>query len=572
MRIKKIAINNYRNLHSVTISFDDSCNFIVGENNIGKSNILNLLNILFTRRGFSYDDFTDPTLPIVIDFNLKLSDNEIGHFEDLFDVEDHSSINVRCKQVSPEDNLEFCHFETGTYIAPSLIKCLNYIYYDSLRNPISEISFERSRGVGKFLARMIKDYLADQEIATEVLIDGDFCNSLLESINSKLSRVKSFNDYAVHAVVAGDVSALMPRVITLKDGDGGELSKCGYGVQFLLLVMLSFLDKLQYIYDQRGEAGIFVNEETEERSISVVLGLDEPEIHLHPYMQRSLIKYLNGVINNQDENFKNLIKELFNIDKLDGQIILVTHSPSIIFNDYRQIIRLYRNEGKTRIVSGCELKLDEQLEKHLVLHFPFIKESFFARCAIFVEGDSELSSFPLFANRRNIDLDDLGICVIEAGGDSVLQLIQLADKFCIPCVGVIDADDDFSPTGIPNLFKTNERDFEAELMKIVDMGKESVLREILLNYDSMGAERVLDAKALNKRAYKKYRYLNTETKSDVKLSDIDIEDKELLKAYYVTWFGINKSYPLGRLIGMTLSEDLIPQIYKDIIDYAKNHC
>ena len=109
-------------------------------------------------------------------------------------------------------------------------------------------------------------------------------------------------------------------------------------------------------------------------------------------------------------------------------------------------------------------------------------------------------------------------------------------------------------------------------MKIVDMGKESVLREILLNYDSMGAERVLDAKALNKRAYKKYRYLNTETKSDVKLSDIDIEDKELLKAYYVTWFGINKSYPLGRLIGMTLSEDLIPQIYKDIIDYAKNHC
>ena len=419
---------------------------------------------------------------------------------------------------------------------------------------------------------MIKDYLADQEIATEVLIDGDFCNSLLESINSKLSRVKSFNDYAVHAVVAGDVSALIPRVITLKDGNGGELSKCGYGVQFLLLVMLSFLDKLQYIYDQRGETGIFVNEETEERSISVVLGLDEPEIHLHPYMQRSLIKYLNGVINNQDENFKNLIKELFNIDKLDGQIILVTHSPSIIFNDYRQIIRLYRNEGKTQIVSGCEFKLDEQLEKHLLLHFPFIKEAFFARCAIFVEGASELSSFPLFANKCNIDLDDLGICVIEAGGDSVLQLIQLAEKFCIPCVGVSDADGDSSPTGIPNLYKTNERDFEAELMKIVDMDKEPVLREILLNYDSMGVERVMDAKALNKKAYKKYHYLNAEIRSNVKLSDIDREDKELLKAYYVTWFGINKSHPLGRLIGLTLSEDLIPQIYKDIIRYAKSLC
>ena len=57
MRIKDISVENYRNLNSATITFDESCNFIVGENNLGKSNILNLLNIIFTRRGFVYDDF-----------------------------------------------------------------------------------------------------------------------------------------------------------------------------------------------------------------------------------------------------------------------------------------------------------------------------------------------------------------------------------------------------------------------------------------------------------------------------------------------------------------------------------
>lgn len=107
----------------------------------------------------------------------------------------------------------------------------------------------------------------------------------------------------------GDVSLLFPKLISLQDARGGALSKCGYGIQFLLLVTLSILNKLQTISDQRGETGVFVNEDTGERSISVVLGLDEPEIHLHPYMQRSLIKYLNKVINNEDSDLKLLIKE-----------------------------------------------------------------------------------------------------------------------------------------------------------------------------------------------------------------------------------------------------------------------
>ena len=495
MRIKDISVENYRNLNSATITFDESCNFIVGENNLGKSNILNLLNIIFTRRGFVYDDFNDANLPITVNIRIKLTNDEIGHFEDLFDIDDYTYINIICKQVSPDDNMEFYHLETETYISPTLIKCLNFIYYDSLRNPISEINFDSSKGVGRFLSRMIKDYVSNTDINTNNLVDIEFTNDLLTNVNTKLEKIKSFKDHAIKAVLEGDVSLLFPKLISLQDARGGALSKCGYGIQFLLLVTLSILNKLQTISDQRGETGVFVNEDTGERSISVVLGHDEPEIHLHPYMQRSLIKYLNKVINNEDSDLKLLIKELFGIDKLDGQIIIATHSPSIILNDFKQIIRLYKEGTSTKIVSGTNLSLGEQLEKHLLLHFPFIKEAFFARCAIFVEGDSEYGSFPLFAKKCDIDLDDCGICVIQAGGDSVLQLIQLAEKFGIPCIGIRDSDGDNTPTSIPNLWKTTERDFEAELMKLIDIGREEVLCDILSEYDSEKQERILNAQA-----------------------------------------------------------------------------
>lgn len=573
MRIKGLSVENYRNLSTATIAFEESCNFIVGENNLGKSNILNLLNIIFTRRGFAYDDFTDATLPITVNVRIKLAIEEIGHFEDLFDLDDYTYINIACRQVSPDENMEFYHLETETYISPSLIKCLNFIYYDSLRNPISEINFDSSRGVGRFLSRMIKDYLANEEgVSSENLIDTEFTESLLADVNAKLRRIKSFKDNGISAVLEGDVLQLIPKLFSLQDGKGSSLSKCGYGIQFLLLVTLSILDKLQTISDQRKETGVFVNEETGSKSISVVLGLDEPEIHLHPYMQRSLIKYLNRVINNQDSDLSILIKELFDIDRFDGQIIVATHSPSIILNDFRQIIRLYKDNGDTKIVSGINLTLGEQLEKHLLLHFPFIKEAFFARCAIFVEGDSEYGSFPFFAQKCDIDLDEYGICVIQAGGDSVLQLIQLAEKFGIPCVGIKDSDGDPTPTGIPNLWKTTERDFEAELMALVDSGKESVLYEIVIEFDSEGEDRIMEAAALNKRAHKKYNYLPAPTSTNLKLSEIDKTNVVNLKAFYSTWFSINKSQPLGLLIGIKLEKEDIPQIYTSLIEHAKGLC
>lgn len=45
MQILNIQIQNYRNLDDRSLTFYPGTNFIIGENNVGKSNFLDLLNI-----------------------------------------------------------------------------------------------------------------------------------------------------------------------------------------------------------------------------------------------------------------------------------------------------------------------------------------------------------------------------------------------------------------------------------------------------------------------------------------------------------------------------------------------
>lgn len=574
MKIIKLEIKNYRNLDGVSVCFAEDCNFIVGENNLGKSNLLSLLNILFSSRSFRYEDFKDHEKPIEVNLKLKLAGIEIGHFQDLFDTDDYSLINIICRQINTDDNIEFYHADTKTYIQSSLVRCINYIYYDSLRNPISEINFDKGKGVGRFLKKLISWYLAENKITDKDFLKQQKINQLIDAINNKISKIKSFKEFDISATSDDDLESLLSKVVVLKDGQGESLTKSGYGIQFLILVTLSILEKIQQINQQRKGRGIFEDKQAgqeETKSISLVLGLDEPEIHLHPYMQRSLIRYLNAVINNENRDFKLLIKELFNIDYFVGQIIIATHSPNIILNDYKQIIRLYSDKGAVKVISGSELNLDMQSYKHLYINFPFIKEGFFSRSLIFVEGDSEYASFPHFGQKLSIEFDDLGICLIQSRGEkSMPSLMKVAEHFGIPSIGVIDKDNGKKTSSMPYLLQTNLIDFEEELViLLIDSGKEYVLRKILSSYDSEGDQREMFVQTLNKYAFEKYKNVQHEYSKKLKLVDIKLCNSVDLKSYYLTWFSINKSYPLGKIIGESLSKDEIPSIYQTIIMKSK---
>lgn len=562
MKITKLTATNYRNLDNISIDLDENCNFIVGENNLGKSNLLDLFQIILSNRSFLQSDFTDASSSIHIEITIKLNDIEKGNFEDLFDGTNPDLINIICKQETVDDNISFSHKETGIHIPASRIRCANFIHYNSLRNPIQEVRFGKSKGVGRFLNNIIQKYLTDNSLTSSDFLNEEKIDNLLVFVNEHITKIKTFKDFNISTVLDKELESLLPKMLVFEDGDNNPLSQSGYGVQFLILITLSILEKVETIISKKISNTIFETG-AGKRYISLIIGLDEPEVHLHPYMQRSLIKYLNKIISNENEEFITLLQELFNIDGFIGQIILVTHSPNIILNNYQQIIRLYQEGSSTKVISGHSFVLEAQESKHLHLLFPFIKEAFFSRGVLLVEGDSEYGSFPFFANSCNYDFDDLGICLIQTRGEGGIKPANnLLSKFSIPSVAIRDRDTLTEPSSFP-IYLTNKIDFEEELIES-NCSDYSILEAIFYQVDSKQEQRQLQSGALKKRAYKVYK-VYTE-KPTFNLTYKDISNPQDKKAFYLTWYSINKSITLGLLIGQTLQKEQIPQVYIDVID------
>lgn len=72
MTISYVKVENYRNIDGIEVTFNSECNYIIGENNIGKINFLSLLTTICSGKGFDEKDFADPEKPIEVEVNIKL--------------------------------------------------------------------------------------------------------------------------------------------------------------------------------------------------------------------------------------------------------------------------------------------------------------------------------------------------------------------------------------------------------------------------------------------------------------------------------------------------------------------
>ena len=472
MRIVACKVSNYRNVPNTAIIFNETRNFIVGETNLGKSNLLDFLDICFNRRRFFSDDFCDQSQGISAELTITMSDIEIGHFNDYFSPTEPNTINILAKQEETDDFVRFYHKESGAEIPAKKIKAMNYIKYDSLRIPKDELSFSKGRGVGKFLNNLISKYVEKNSISEQTnLINKDVILDLVSYVNSSMSNIRPFREFRLQACTEPEVSEMLHKLITVRDEEGYPVEKLGYGLQFVLMITLSILSYLLKLNDDKAR-GNYIVESEGKKMLSIVLGLDEPEIHLHPYMQRNLIKYISTILSGEDDGFNKIIKDLFDIDELTGQAIIVTHSPNIILDDYSEVIRFCLECEASTIVSGMSFSFPSQTRKHLLKNMPFVKESYFSRGAIFVEGDSEYGGFKILANKVVGDLDEFGISIIHAGSaDSIPQLINLFSQFKIPCTSIMDNDKrpQYESLQIENLFFTTGKDFEEEIFDAFEL-------------------------------------------------------------------------------------------------------
>lgn len=465
-----VEINNYRNLTGKTITFNDTLNFLIGENNIGKTNILELINICLAIGKFVETDFNDITLPIKIKFKVKYSNEEIGYFEDNFDVDDSNSITLVAVQDSVDERINYYHDTPNqTKISMATIRTMNILYYYAQRMPSKEVDFRKTSGSGKVLNYLIQHSLEQSEIQEKDILKKTKLKNIVKNVNRQIKKINTITGDSVSAYVDTEVDKLVCRLLGLGDESGRELSSLGEGVQYAFNILLQIIE---IIYDVKTTRK---PEDFEERLINrdgkklfpLFLVLDEPEVHQHPYRQRSLIRKIKALIENNNQEFLNLLKDLFDIDGLTGQIFIATHSPNILLDNYRQFIRLYKSTGtnsQLKIVSGMNVVIDDKLYKHMLHNFIYLKEAMFSKCIIFVEGDTENGAIPVFAERMGLDMDERGIGVIKLdGADSVKRCMALYKSFGIKSIAIIDKDKKGSYGSEPDVYFTKANDYEEDV-------------------------------------------------------------------------------------------------------------
>ncbi len=568
MQIEKIEVNNFRNLDGIKIHFNLESNYIVGENNIGKSNFLSLVNIISSAWGFGEGDYADIQMPIVIHLALKLNEYEYGIFGDSFSPMNASTINITIAQDIKDVSPKVINSDTTETIQYRSLKKINFLKYDTNVNPNNELRFDKNKGAGAFLGHMIQKYIT----AEDTFLNKDNVDKLITHLNLYLMKIKSFNDFGITATVAPDSSDILSKLVYLMDINHLPISNTGNGVQFMAMAALNIFSKILDLYKSKTtpfEESLFTTVEGK-KILPIILAIDEPEVHLHPYMQRAILNYYKRILKNENSDFLELLKYSFDIDGLDGQLIIVTHSTDALIDNHKNIVRFYKNkDGITNAISGMDMSIRVDVEKHLSMHFSDVKEAFYSKCVLIVEGETEYGCIRGFANTLKIPLDDYGICFINAQGEgSIPKLQQLFNHFSIPSIVIYDSDVKAGKTPAENEFFTKETCFEMDIIdKLIEMNQFQLIKNIVLELDSNAASHVIDVDFV-KKPFKKINY-DIVTYIPKTIDDLDQEQLGEYKAVYFAWYYIKKGILIGKIIGNSLPADCIPTCYIDAISKAK---
>jgi putative ATP-dependent endonuclease of OLD family len=162
----------------------------------------------------------------------------------------------------------------------------------------------------------------------------------------------------------------------------------------------------------------------ETRRQGAIILIEEPEMFLHPQMQRSLYATLRRLAGT-------------------NQIIYTTHSPHFVsIPEYRSVLLVRRTKADGTTITRSTL-LDEQWRREKLRQALDAERSelYFARRILIVEGDTERLSLPEFAKKLGLDIDSAAATVVEVGGKrNLIDIAALAISFGIPTGIIYDKD------------------------------------------------------------------------------------------------------------------------------------
>ena len=154
MRIASVKVSNYRNIKEIAVCFNPDCNYIIGENNLGKSNFLSLLGTVCNGKGFDEKDFSDPDKAIEVELDIRMLPNEQGFFGDNFSPDDASLLKIRYCQTIKEAYPTIISLDSNESIQARLIRKINFLKYETTSVPSRELRLDSQKGVGLLINGM----------------------------------------------------------------------------------------------------------------------------------------------------------------------------------------------------------------------------------------------------------------------------------------------------------------------------------------------------------------------------------------------------------------------------------
>ena len=425
MKIKKIEIENYRSLKKIELEFGD-LTVLIGKNDAGKSNILKVLDLLFNReKSIDFNEISTrgggssgwkwhtglkdyriffnqkpTTIKIIAHFELNndeiddiLPNVEMTISDEIFDRSNLGNIVIVSSRLFKEDseNGENFVFEIDSikigdlYLLRNsgedrgLIKDEDGKYqYKGMNDDLYNIFLKET--INKFL---LIPAVRSLKLETRGIEKPSPEGLAAPSYYFRLEKDTSLNGEETFEAIKNDVIKHFPKyskVTSKEDGEGNV------DVYFAGFPSVSVGDGIRQVF--LNILNLHLNE-------NKILGIEEPEIHLHPEKQREVFNFLK-------EKSK------------DNQIIITTHSPIFVTKDITTYLVSIDNSSKETLIKQIE---GEEDFKDIKLEIGARNtDLFFYDCVVLIEGETEDRILPIISDAMGYDLTEKGIKLVNIRG------------------------------------------------------------------------------------------------------------------------------------------------------------
>ena len=464
MHISNLKVRNFRAIENLELSFNKGLNVLIGENNSGKTAIIDLLRLIFDKVNYPHEiywkesDFrvgsTDEIKPIEFEIKFKINNkNEKYWFNDLHIVEidennnmqDFLEIQGKITLINSNNSKKIKREFWGgkdfeNKIPWEVWNSLNFTYL----SPLRDVNRDLRPTDNNLLSKL---FLNIADLWIELLNEGK--DKIITHLK-EMNFIDDFQDIDINfsTFEYGDIvkKLILQLPINLDD----ETNKINY-----FNLYQNGLGYNNLIYASTIFGDIIQRKEILKQDYNLLL-IEEPEAHLHPQLESTFFRYLQKLDMNNE-----------------FQIIVSSHSPTITAKTKLDNVIVMKNINNTIYATSIKDTCLKNEDKIFLKKFLDVTKSqlFFSNGVILVEGITEALLLPIFAKMlgEEYDLEKNGIEVIVTGisfqrYSGLFNSDDPNKRLNFKCAVLTDDDGDkkgLSDSRLNNLNKLSKNNFKA---------------------------------------------------------------------------------------------------------------